>query len=255
MGSGILSKESIDLIKNTQGSVVQLGPIISIYTLPKDVFTKLNEIVDKVIKEGGETKGSQLAGRIKEEYAIDPELLNNEDIYNYFNFIVYCYIRDCCLAMGFDERNAFYSKINIGEIWVNKMVQHEYNPIHWHDYKTTVSAVLYLKVPEMSQEKIDGKHQELAGQLTVVNKSASINSLEIPLINLMPIEGQIVLFPAHLLHTVHPFDNDVERISLAFNATHKFRSGSKEELKPRGKKSGKLGKNIIKRRNYHGKNK
>ena len=84
MGSGILDKESIDLINKTEGHVVQLGPIISIYTLPKDVFVKMKKIVKTVLNSDKSKKHNhKLAGRIDKEYVIPQEMLVEVEIYNY----------------------------------------------------------------------------------------------------------------------------------------------------------------------------
>lgn len=106
----------------------------------------------------------------------------------------------------------------LDDLWVNFQKKYEYNPLH--DHGGMFSFVIWMKIPyDWENEKelpwIKGSNTEqtagnfvfvppsFKGYTHVMNKSA---------------EGQMVLFPSHLYHTVYPFyTSDEERVSISGN--------------------------------------
>ena len=87
-----------------------------------------------------------------------------------------------------------------------------------HVHSDVFSGVFYLKAPEES-----GK---LVIQNPAINRMwdgcrlvSEKNQFTGENIKIEPIEGDIILFPSYLSHSVEPNNHDEERISISFNVT------------------------------------
>ena len=201
----------------------QLGPLISRYILPKNILKKMNSISESILKSDDKVRyGNHLAGQIDSEYLIPDEILVKNKVKDYFKNIILCYIRDYYERLGTDNAlvHVVNTKVDISKMWIVEQFKHEYNPLHWHE-DCTLSAVMYLKVPEMYNNKIIPGKANKAGNISFVNRSSNPSqSFESPFLTVLPKEGDIYIFPGYLAHTVYPFDNDVRRLSVSYNANH-----------------------------------
>lgn len=115
------------------------------------------------------------------------------------------------------------NEIKLTGCWGISNREHDYNPVHWHYGK--LSGVIYIKVPQQiidgSREEeygISEKHGISDGRLEIIYGSSwpfayhSIGHAKI-----CPIEGDMYLFPAWMLHTVYPFKGEGERRIVSFN--------------------------------------
>ena len=101
--------------------------------------------------------------------------------------------------------------------WVNVSRQGNYNVPHVH--MSTWSAVYYVSVPTIEDES------PVAGGLELLDPRPATAMIDMPgrffatrhLIKPQP--GLMVLFPASLMHMVHPFHGSGERISIACDLT------------------------------------
>lgn len=112
--------------------------------------------------------------------------------------------------LNFAERNIF-----ITSSWVNYNDSRQaMNSQHIHG--DVFSGVFYLKVPEGS------------GKLSIVNPGINMmwmgfdlttekNQFTAESVKIEPEEGQILLWPSYLPHSVETNDHDDERISISFN--------------------------------------
>ena len=103
--------------------------------------------------------------------------------------------------------------------WANVNGPGQYNANHNHP-GCNWSGVYYVRTGTY-----DGDPLPKAGQLQFYDPRGSINMIQHPgrsifghTINIRPADGLLVVFPAWLYHSVNPFMNDVQRISIAFNA-------------------------------------
>jgi len=123
----------------------------------------------------------------------------------------------------FGSQNKERGEIKITGIWGISNREYDYNPVHWHYGK--LSGVIYIKVPEQiidgTREKEFGiakQHGVADGKLEIIYGSSwpfafhSVGNAKI-----CPIEGNMYLFPAWLLHTVYPFKGEGERRIVSFN--------------------------------------
>jgi uncharacterized protein (TIGR02466 family) len=107
------------------------------------------------------------------------------------------------------------AKLDLVELWVNYMKKGDSNPVHIH-YKTTISFVIYLKVPEaIKQEKNFSGNYAPPGSIIFFYGEELDNFISSYAV--FPEEGDMFMFPSQLRHLVVPFRSDVVRISVAGN--------------------------------------
>jgi uncharacterized protein (TIGR02466 family) len=104
-----------------------------------------------------------------------------------------------------------HSELKMGSFWANVLGPTGFNAPH-HHFPQHWSGAYYVAVPEA-----DGPRPEHAGGFEILNPNpwqstwGGGNSVHLPK------EGMILLFPASLVHYVHPHGARGERISIAFN--------------------------------------
>ena len=110
-------------------------------------------------------------------------------------------------------------------MWLVNQIEGEYNPVHLHT-RCSISAVMYLKIPEYEERRIPNKRTQ-DGDITFVYKSAGdpVNSFERSLLSLKPEVGRMYMFPSTLLHTVYPFLGNGNRVSVSFNFKQMWKPG------------------------------
>ena len=100
--------------------------------------------------------------------------------------------------------------------WINFQDPGEFNPIHNHT--GTLSAILYISVPEcIADENKSELKTNSPGAGKVVWVYGSLDYATDYNFEHQPVTGELFLFPARLSHMVYPFKSNVERISLSFN--------------------------------------
>lgn len=115
-------------------------------------------------------------------------------------------------------------------MWLNIQKSGEFNPTHHHSGE--ISGVIYLDIPkEISEENKRIAETPNSQQFRSYGEISFYYGEDISCSNyfhLMPVTGQIILFPSKLKHSVHPFHSNVERISVAFNV-YKNKDATNEE--------------------------
>ena len=211
------------------------GPPILQAELPTTVLEKITAIVDGLI--GSDTAvsyGANLAGAIQEELAIPKQDLKEAGIYNYFEEIGkrFVILSSFHLSENISEDEQERLSAQITDMWLVRQRENEYNPLHLHT-RCTISAVMYIRVPEIKSRDIPFKNNESSqdGKITFVHKSAGdpVSSFERSHISIQPKVGSLYMFPSTMLHAVWPFIGDGERISVSFNMIHSTRENKKQE--------------------------
>ena len=110
------------------------------------------------------------------------------------------------------------AEVKFQSFWVVSQYARTPSPVHFHS--GDISGVLYLKVPEISDEEAEGAKTYIEGR-----NAGQINFLiggrqqySKTLISFKPAVGDFYIFPGWLLHGAEPFRGQGERRSLAFNA-------------------------------------
>jgi uncharacterized protein (TIGR02466 family) len=105
--------------------------------------------------------------------------------------------------------------VYISASWANfNDSRNQYNAEHVH--QDTFSGVFYLQIPEKSGKLClvnPGLNPLWQGAMLVDKK----NKYNADRLRIEPKEGQILLWPSYLTHSVEPNEHDDTRISVAFN--------------------------------------
>tara|TARA_R100000231_G_C5317625_1_gene162414 strand:+ start:865 stop:1452 length:588 start_codon:yes stop_codon:yes gene_type:complete len=106
------------------------------------------------------------------------------------------------------------ANFELGNLWINHNKKEDFNSIHTHPC-SHFSGVYYLQV------------QNDGGQLVFYRGDTSVHMAGINAFldnadtrgnyYVQPLSNQIIIFPAHLLHMVHPHKNNKARVSVSFN--------------------------------------
>ena len=106
--------------------------------------------------------------------------------------------------------------------WVNVNPPHGYIGPHVHP-NAILSGTYYVSVPQ--GEGVGGQIEFVSphpvGHMSGWIKSAMLSDK----VRVQPKEGQILLFPAQLLHWVLPNDSKQDRVTISFNLAAKLRPG------------------------------
>ena len=187
------------------------GPSIAKLKLPNEIILELNKFVDGIISDKKKSieldHGENLAGNVKQEFKVTPEILKSSGLLNF-------------LANGVSKWIEVSEKkkiknFNIISSWIVRQFQNEYNPVHLHDGH--VSGVGYLKLPKNYGSPFQNtKKNNPNGNISFIHGAKMFNSNSS--VNVKPQIGDFYLFPHYLMHTVYPFYSDDERRSISFNA-------------------------------------
>ena len=186
--------------------------------IPPNIYQALNrEIVDIHTNDKDIVRMNYtLAGQITKEYQITKSLpLLNP----YLEEMGRAYQKEWNY---YPKENPNDNKLKVESVWVNMQKKLEVNPLHNHD--GTLSFVAWLHVPfkledERNMENCkNSRTVELASTFQFVYTTALGNIANCPMFVESGWEGNIVMFPAKLLHMVYPFQtSDDYRISIAGN--------------------------------------
>jgi len=196
------------------------GPKIGHIKLNDSFVEKMIHLTDNILNDSKRINfGKHLAGRIKEEPKITLEILKKEGIHKLICNFQDQYIKSIFpkgIHVGGKHRPL---KTDITSAWVVSQYENEYNPPHWHE-SCTISSVMYLKIPEYIPRNIPHK-EESDGSIDFINSACVPQAdLENPIESFSPEVGDMFIFPARLIHCVHPFLGPGERRSVAINGFH-----------------------------------
>ena len=187
-------------------------------TIPYNIFAQLTEAAS-FARENAINVNRELAGAIKEEYSIVHSDFILGEFFDYIIELIGDYeqsfttpiSRDSftypLLKMGFAPRESLIST------WINFQKKNEYNPPHSHF--GAYSFVIWLSLPYDTKEE-----KKLYKSSTDFNFQF-IQDGKIQQCPLDSSEGDIILFPADLWHSVQPFFlSDEFRVSISGNIFH-----------------------------------
>jgi len=206
-----------------------------------EIINKLNgqqDIKDKLNATGQIVHGTKAKENQKnsivdgEMYAIHPDLIDKNDNQTLIDLItnltltygqiVTSHVQDD-IALTDDaieklkkEENEFVAQIQ--SIWYVKMKAGDFHILHEHSTSgATFSGAIYLDVPELPWPQGNINWIPPGGGNTMYNGTWQFN----------PKPGDILMWPAWLLHTVYPFRSNKERIMISFNSILLTQGGEK----------------------------
>ena len=196
-------------------------------TLPPIVLEKMIEISDKVLADSKRTHwGDNLAGQIKEEPLIPPELLKEFNLTEFLGNMVHEYIHQCNLQKTPVPENIESVKnriqVTIANMWIVEQQPGEYNPIHTHT-NCDISTVMYLKAPIFLPSEKTERNDD--GTIYFIGSSSPKTKLNTNSLKVKPTPGAVFIFPSHLQHTVYPYktNDNFARRSVSFNAQFEYK--------------------------------
>jgi len=198
-------------------------------TLPPTVLEKMIEISDEVLADSTRTNwGKNLAGQIKEEPLIPPELLKKENLLDFFGNMVQEYVHQCNLQQAPSDQHQHietvknHIHVTVNSMWIVEQQPGEYNPIHTHT-GCDVSSVMYLKAPNfLPSEKTE---RDDDGTIYFIGNSSPKTKLNTNSLKVTPTPGAFFIFQSHLQHTVYPYktNDNFARRSVSFNASFEYK--------------------------------
>ena len=187
-------------------------------SIPSEIYQALNrEIVDIHTNDKDIVRmNSSLAGQITKEYQITQ---SRRLLDPFLEEMGRAYQKEWDY---YPKENPNDNKLKVESVWVNMQKKLEVNPLHNHD--GTLSFVAWLHVPFKLEDERNmpncknSRTVELASTFQFVYTTALGNIANCPMFVESGWEGNIVMFPAKLLHLVYPFQtSDDYRISIAGN--------------------------------------
>jgi uncharacterized protein (TIGR02466 family) len=196
------------------------GPRILCVKLPDNIIERINHLGDT--QQNKNNMDGRLAGQIKDEPELTDEEMDSIGIKKIFMDIGQQYVHTILSDKHhFDyNKDDFYINMKFVSGWIVNQKENEYNPIHYHS-NCSISAVLYLKVPEFRPRGFVGK-KNIDGYIEFINSTVDHSMLSAGSYLVKPQVGQLLMFPSTLLHTVYPFQGPEERRSLAFNLDYEL---------------------------------
>lgn len=152
-----------------------------------------------------------LAGVVERQY-----LLGEADR-NYIEAVLqdplWTYVRERALYHG---EKVSVASMRVDEVWINIMRSGDFNPPHNH-VGGDISFVLYLRIPEGLEEEYKDNKSTNAGPGTIEFYYGQPDSWVTSGHVILPEEGDLLVFPAQLVHFVQPYRTPCERVSVAGN--------------------------------------
>jgi uncharacterized protein (TIGR02466 family) len=113
--------------------------------------------------------------------------------------------------------------------WINVNPPGGYNAPHDH-IGSFWSGVYYVKVPTDTQGQ-GGAIEFLSPHKPMPSGGIFVAPVTAQKITVHPKAGEVLIFPSHLVHWVHPNDSEEERITVAFNGQFRRRQSSRAARK------------------------
>tara|TARA_B100000212_G_scaffold119693_1_gene89496 strand:+ start:4270 stop:4899 length:630 start_codon:yes stop_codon:yes gene_type:complete len=181
-----------------------------------ELLKTLHRKADKAFtKKQPDDASSRLAGRLEKQVWFPLTDPIAKDLSGIFAHSCWQWIQEAKTQWD-NNTKAIWSKpfgVNVYEIWFNKQIPGDFNPVHIHG--GDFSGVLYLDIPE-SIDDGDG----VKGMLGIHGPECyNPRVFQMGMIQYFkPKAGEYWVFPAWQPHSVMPFDGPGERWSMAFNA-------------------------------------
>jgi len=201
--------------------------------LPQPILKKMIKITDEVItNKNSKDWGKNLAGQIDKELFVGDDLLEREDVMDFFRDIVRKFAIQQTIQSNpfglFIHKKQYTIEDIINDDWFTKIVStwivsqkdNEYNPCHTHT-GCHISSVMYLKIPEYLKSRKSHEPIPSDGAITFFNNAAQDKIWGLQSMTVQPEVGDFFIFPASMIHAVYPFrtaNKKGERRSVSFNS-------------------------------------
>lgn len=191
--------------------------------LPPESLVNVKKEIDDILLDSTQAMNinHDLAGNIAKQYELIDSRIEMEQT---LLPLVKQYVKSIdpvCWVMSNEFMPQDIDKLKLKSLWVNYQKKYEFNPPHFHE--GLISFALWIKIPYTVQEELEfnkeiATNKNQAGLFTFQYNTAlgNLNNIAIPADKTF--EGQMVIFPAKLHHSVNPFYSvDGYRISVSGN--------------------------------------
>ena len=195
------------------------GPYLHKVSVREEVC---NELLERALRSRSD-HSANLAGVIQGEFLLSEEErrhieLTLQDEFSNYTRERALYHKEQCLPIAF----------HIDEAWINIMTAGDFNPPHSH-YGGEISFVLYLQIPPGLQEEWESNNRSNAGPGSIEFSYGQPDTWVTTSHVILPAVGDLLIFPAGLIHFVSPFNSGGDRISIAGNVISKLPDVTKQE--------------------------
>jgi len=201
-------------------TIANLGQTVLRYSVPTDIIAQLKNIYRDKCNEMPPAN-PQLIGKINNEksFFYDGKDIPEKKIHPH-NFlskqIIDFYYKAFRHYLDWNKIKDY--NCTLASVWINKMKEHEYNPVHVHQGSlyTGLSSVLILQTPESYGVEYSADDQPLNGQLMILGSaSGQFSNIDYQPSKLKT--GDLFVFPYDMRHCVYPFNGPGERLTIAAN--------------------------------------
>lgn len=195
-----------------------LYPLFSIPLFKNKIYADYSKIINAVGAIEYESSDSREDGpgflSVSKSVLDSPELLflKEEIQYNIELYINELHVSD---SISF----------NIVRSWVVKHAQGDYGALHSHK-NSLFSGIFYFNVNKDSGELTFRSNHPTIFENTLMPNITNFNIVNSPEWNVVPENGDILIFPSHLKHKIGENKSDITRYCIAFDV---FASGVFEE--------------------------
>ena len=194
-----------------------LGQSVLKYQVPLDVYNTINHIYETKYPEL-KPANKQLVGKIEKEHSLFYQGEDTSKMHHH-KMLTNNVIQWIDIVMGhyLDFNKITGYKKSLNSVWVNQMVQHEYNPIHVHrgTLFTGLSSVMILKLPKSFGVEYSSSHTPTNGMLQIMGNGVGQFAACDYTPNIK--ERDFYIFPYDMRHCVNPFNGKGYRRTLSAN--------------------------------------
>tara|TARA_B100000886_G_scaffold334277_1_gene289544 strand:- start:594 stop:1202 length:609 start_codon:yes stop_codon:yes gene_type:complete len=175
-------------------------------------FEKHNKDLTKYIYELYEEDKKGIARSNQGGWHSKPFNLKEKDKPPYQFFLdIQRYVADVFKEYGW---NYTPGKVNLTEMWAIINKKNNFNTEHTHP-NNYLSAAYYVKAPKnCGSFKVSNPNQIARERIAISDSKTEFNQVSA---QVKPIEGELLLFPAYLPHSVGMNLSDEDRIVISFN--------------------------------------
>ena len=196
---------------------VPLGQTVLKYQVPLDVFNTINNIYETKYQTLPPAN-KQLIGKIENEHSLFYQGEDTSKMHHH-NILTTNVLKWINQTMGHYldfNKIAGYKKL-LNSVWVNQMVQHEYNPVHVHrgTLFTGLSSVMILKLPESFGIEYSAHNTPMNGRLHILGSVSG----QFAACDYTPDlkERDFYIFPYDMRHCVNLCNGEGYRRTLSAN--------------------------------------
>jgi hypothetical protein len=187
------------------------GPPLVKLTADPAVVDSLNNYIDQILSKAEHPKEldytEKLRGKVYGGYEVKKGFLHNVETY--------------LMGVGkdffhqFSTQNIDNLELFINNMWVVSHPRNMWSTLHSHN--ADISGIIYLKMPEELREGFPKHYENILSPAAISFTQGSPGKFHQAIITVEPKVGDVLLFPANMVHTVYPFLGPGERRSFSFN--------------------------------------